>query len=86
MSSGCSVSRFDETLHRLSSLKPGTRGVVVRIADAHALRADRLSALGVTPGAVVRVLQRFPAVVFLCDQTELAVEPAVAHAILVRTE
>ena len=86
MASSCSVSRFDETLHRLSSLKPGARGVVVRIAGTHASRADRLAALGVTPGAVIRVLQRFPAMVFLCDQTELAVEPAVAHAVLVRTE
>jgi Fe2+ transport system protein FeoA len=59
---------------------------VVRIAGTHASRADRLSALGVTPGAVIRVLQRFPAVVFLCDQTELAVEAAVAHAIVVRMD
>ena len=80
------MSRFDGALHRLSSLEPGSRGVVVRISGKHASRADRLSALGVTPGAVIRVLQRFPAVVFLCDQTELVVEPAVAHAILVRTD
>jgi Fe2+ transport system protein FeoA len=49
-------------------------------------RADRLAALGVTPGAVVEVLQRFPGVVFLCDHTELAVEPAVARAIIVETD
>jgi len=30
------------------------------------------------------VLQTFPGVVFLCDQTELAVERAVAETILVR--
>jgi Fe2+ transport system protein FeoA len=46
-------------------------------------RADRLMALGVTPGATVTVLQRFPGVVFLCDHTELAVEPAVARAIVI---
>ena len=86
MVSGSSASPFDSTLHRLSSLRSGERGVVVRIAGKDASRADRLSALGVTPGATIRVLQRFPAVVFLCDQTELAVEPAVAHAILVRTD
>ena len=34
-------------------------------------------------GASVTVLQRFPGVVFLCDHTELAVEPAVAHSIVV---
>jgi Fe2+ transport system protein FeoA len=46
-------------------------------------RADRLAALGVTPGAPVQVLQVFPGVVFLCEETELAVEPDVANAILV---
>jgi Fe2+ transport system protein FeoA len=45
-----------------------------------------LIALGVTPGAAVTVLQRFPGVVFLCDHTELAVEPAVARAIVVETD
>jgi hypothetical protein len=30
------------------------------------------------------MLQTFPGVVFFCDQTELAVEHAVARAILVR--
>jgi Fe2+ transport system protein FeoA len=61
----------------------GTRGVVVRLASDDPARAERLAALGVTPGAQVKVLQRFPGFVFECDQTELAVEPAVAHAIVV---
>jgi Fe2+ transport system protein FeoA len=39
--------------------------------------------MGVTPGAPIEVLQSFPGVVFRCDETELAVEPAVARAILV---
>ena len=46
-------------------------------------RVDRLLALGVTPGATVTVLQTFPGVIFLCDQTELAVERTVAEAILI---
>ena len=58
-------------------------GVVARIAHDSAARADRLAALGVTPGAHVRVLQRFPGIVFLCDETEIAVERAVARGILV---
>jgi Fe2+ transport system protein FeoA len=40
--------------------------------------------LGVTTGAPIVVLQTFPGVVFLCDQTELAVERAVAETIFVR--
>ncbi len=76
------MSRFEQT-HRLSALAPGDRGRVVRVLREHPGRADRLAALGVTPGAAVRVLQTFPGVVFMCDQTEVAVEPAVAGAILV---
>ena len=56
---------------------------MVRVALDNRDRAERLTALGVTPGAPIVVLQRFPGVVFQCDQTELAVEPAVADAIFV---
>ena len=75
-----------EKTRRLSSLSPGTRGKVVRVSRDNPDRADRLTALGVTPGAAVTVLQRFPGVVFLCDHTDLAVEPAVARAILIETD
>ena len=47
-------------------------------------RFDRLVALGVTPGVSVTVLQVFPGIVFLCDQTELVVERGVAAAIRIR--
>jgi Fe2+ transport system protein FeoA len=64
----------------------GETGVIVEvIADPNG-RADRLAALGVTPGAHIRVLQKFPGIVFECDQTELAVERAVARVILVGPE
>ena len=68
---------------RLTSLEVGERGVVLRVLRDNTERAERLKALGVTPGARVHLLQRFPGFVFECDQTELAVEPAVARAILV---
>jgi Fe2+ transport system protein FeoA len=68
----------------LSSMPEGTRGSIVEVRSQAGARADRLLALGVTPGASVTVLQTFPGVVFLCDQTELAVERGVADAILVR--
>jgi len=76
------MSRFDHA-RRLSALAAGERGRVVRVLRDSPARADRLGALGVTPGASIQVLQTFPGVVFLCDQTEVAVEPAVAGSILV---
>ena len=67
----------------LSSLLPGEHGVVQRVASHHGDRVDRLVALGVTPGAPITVLQTFPGIVFMCDQTELAVERAVADYIFI---
>lgn len=71
-------------LRTLSSLAPGACGTVHRVHSRERDRIDRLVALGVTSGAPITVLQTFPGVVFLCDQTELAVERAVADTILVR--
>jgi Fe2+ transport system protein FeoA len=76
------MSRSDGT-RRLSSMTAGSCGRVIGVAGDNPGRAERLGALGVTPGAAVTVLQTFPGFVFLCDQTELAVEPAVATSILV---
>ena len=70
----------------LSELRPGVRGVVFEVRAPNSGRVDRLLGLGVTPGARVTVLQTCPGVVFLCDQTELAVERGVAASIIVRCE
>jgi DtxR family Mn-dependent transcriptional regulator len=70
----------------LTALRAGSRGVVVEVRGSDNGRVDRLLGLGVTPGARVSVLQTFPGIVFLCDQTELAVERGVAESIIVRCE
>jgi Fe2+ transport system protein FeoA len=74
---------FSSERQPLSALREGTRATVTHLAPRRADGAERLQALGVTSGAVIVVLQTFPGVVFLCDQTELAVERAVAETILV---
>jgi Fe2+ transport system protein FeoA len=79
---GSSVSSI-ERARRLASLDVGERGVVRRVLRDNPARAERRSALGVTPGARIRLLQRAPGFVFECDESELAVEPSVAHSILV---
>lgn len=64
-------------------MREGETGVILEVIFDPNGRADRLAALGVTPGARIRVLQTFPGIVFECDQTELAVERAVARVIMV---
>ena len=73
-------------LQPLSRLKPGARGRIARVLRDLTSRAERLAAMGVTPGATIQVLQTFPGIVFECDQTELAVERMVARSILVELE
>jgi Fe2+ transport system protein FeoA len=73
-------------LMSLAAVPAGTAGRVVRITRDLTHRAERLAVLGVTPGARVRVLQTFPGIIFECDETELAVERAVARAILIAVE
>jgi Fe2+ transport system protein FeoA len=80
----CTLLTFTSKAVPLSSLAVGARAVVSGLSDPDAARGERLLALGITAGAVVTMLQTFPGVVFYCDQTELAVERAVANAILVR--
>ena len=68
---------------RLSALSPGARGRILDVRSHDGVRVARLFALGVTPGAAIELLQTFPALVFLCDQTEIAVERVVADVILI---
>lgn len=78
------MSRSD--LRPLSVLRPGARGRIARVTRDLTWRAERLAAMGVSPGATVRVLQTFPGIVFECDQTEIAVERLVAQSILVELD
>lgn len=64
-------------------MRAGEEGRVLEVLRDPSGRAERLAALGVTPGARVRVLQTFPGIVFECDQTELAVERNVARVIII---
>ena len=78
--------RPDPGAWALSSLRAGARGRICRVTRDLTGRTERLAALGVTPGATVRLLQTFPGIVFECDQTELAVERVVARSIFVEPE
>jgi len=69
----------------LSSLPVGAHAIVSSVlTGVSPPLIEQVLSLGVTPGAFVTMMQRFPSVVFLCGQTELAVERMVADVILVR--
>ena len=62
----------------------GVHGIITSVLHPSTPGISQLLSLGVTPGALVTMMQRFPGVVFLCDETELSVERTVADSILVR--
>jgi Fe2+ transport system protein FeoA len=80
----CTVLAFVSKLVPLSSLPVGARAIVANVVHTAMPRVEALLLLGVLPGSLVTMLQTFPGVLFVCDQTELAIERAVADAVLVR--
>lgn len=78
------AQRPDRAYRSLLHLRPGDTAEVVAIETASRARLDRLSALGLTPGASITLRQRHPAVIIHVGETELALDHAVAALIRVR--
>ncbi len=70
----------------LSRLRRGDRGVIERIDPSDRRKLRKLMAMGVFPGAPVRVVQTFPAYVFCVGFTQVAVDREMAEYISVRPE
>ncbi len=68
----------------LAEMAGGERGAIAYLAAAQPDTMQKLMALGVLPGTVVTVIQRFPSVVFQVGQTQIALDKALAQDIYVR--
>ncbi|MBI5967080.1 MAG: metal-dependent transcriptional regulator [Deltaproteobacteria bacterium] len=68
----------------LSDLKLGEEGRVVFIAPRSRFRLERLSALGLIPGSVVRLAQRRPSYVLEVGETALALDEEIVREIYVK--
>ena len=73
----------EEAIEPLSRLKPGENARVVHVVARETARLIKLSTMGVVPGAVVRLVQRKPAVVLEIGQTTLALDEAITSDIFV---
>ncbi|MBI2875525.1 MAG: metal-dependent transcriptional regulator [Candidatus Tectomicrobia bacterium] len=69
---------------RLSDLPLGEEGRIVFITPKQRTRLDRLSALGLIPGSMVRLHQRQPSYVISIGETEMALDREIACEIYVR--
>ncbi len=67
-------------------LDTGETATIAYLCTTEHARMLKLSSLGITPGNRLRLLQKWPSCVFLCDETEIAVEGEVARNIYVRRD
>ncbi|HEX5042657.1 MAG TPA: FeoA family protein [Candidatus Polarisedimenticolaceae bacterium] len=73
----------EEAIEPLSRLRPGEDARVVHVAARETARLVKLSTMGLVPGAVVRLVQRKPAVVLEIGHTTLALDEAITSDIFV---
>lgn len=69
---------------RLTDLAPGDVGKVVFISTERSKRLDRLGAMGLTPGTLVKLHQRKPTFILDMGETQLAVDEAIAGEVYVK--
>ncbi len=78
--------QVDSLVVPLTELKPGETARVTYLSTTHHPRLHKLISFGVAPGARIRVHQIYPSFIIQSENTELALEEAVARDIFVRRE
>ena len=77
-------TRAAKVVSPLSQLAPGQRGKVAYIHAPQTGKLQKLMAMGILPGAPLKLLQGFPSYVFAAGETQFAVDKEIADAIYVR--
>jgi ferrous iron transport protein A len=80
---GCPIGTNFFLSQPLATLAPGQRATVRRLAAASAADLRKLLALGLLPGVEFEVERRWPAVVLRLDSTTVALDAALASAVVV---
>lgn len=68
----------------MSDLAPGNRGKIVFISSLHSDRLQRLSSLGILPGAEVVLNQKLPSFVISLGETQIALDKEIVSEIYIR--
>lgn len=80
---GCPIGSNFFVSQSLATLPTGRRATVRRLAAANAADLRKLLALGLLPGVELEVERRWPAVVLRLDRATVALDAALAGAVLV---
>jgi Fe2+ transport system protein FeoA len=73
----------DQAVCSLSQLRPSETGTILSIQTASSSRLEKLSILGLVPGAQVTLEQRQPEIVLRVGYTELSIEHDIADEIMI---
>ncbi len=77
-------TRPQKLVSPLSQLIPQQKGRVAYIYAQESSKLQKLIAMGIYPGAQIKLIQNFPSYVFQAGQTQFAVDKEIADAIYVR--
>jgi Fe2+ transport system protein FeoA len=69
---------------RLSDFEVGARGRITFIVSTDPSRINRLNALGIAAGSVIRHLQKTPSCIIQIDETTVAIDPEIAKVIYLK--
>jgi DtxR family Mn-dependent transcriptional regulator len=69
---------------RLDRLKKGETGMVSQLVTTDSKNLQKLLAMGIVPGRIIRVLQTYPAYILQIDRTQTAMDQELASRITVR--
>lgn len=68
----------------LDRLKKGETGMVQRLDTSNSKNLQKLLAMGILPGRIIRVLQTYPAFILQIDRTQAAMDRGLAQRIIVK--
>jgi len=80
---GCPIGSNFFVSQPLSALMPGQRATIRRLAATNPAGLRKLLALGLLPGVELEVERRWPAVVLKLDGATVALDAALAGAVIV---
>lgn len=78
------AARPQKLVSPLSELRPGQSGTVAYLYAPEADKLQKLMAMGVLPGAPVKLIQSFPSYVFQAGMSQFATDREMSDAIYVR--
>jgi len=76
--------QMKKLVYPLSQLAPGQQGKVAYVYAPEAGNLQKLIAMGILPGASIKLVQKYPSFVFDAGYTQFAVDEKIADAIYVR--